>query len=145
MIQKIVINNGKKYVVNAPGWNDDVGPGAPTGVLWLKSITDSMWYEVKLTGSPASSFSVNPTPLTLSTNDLGYQLLQSTNGNVYQVYLSGSGAGVTVLLNTSPWPVDDDFKSNLFLQSKTDGFGYSVVVQGTTLTIDNTRSSSIMY
>jgi len=35
MNKRIIINKGKKYIVNAPGYNDDVGPAAPSGVLWM--------------------------------------------------------------------------------------------------------------
>ena len=144
MIKLPVVKNGKKYIVNAPGWNYDVGPGAPPGDLFMFSATDGRWYQVNLTGHPAASFSVNPTPLTLSTNDLGYELVKSSNGNTYQVYLSGSGGAAVVLVNTTPWSNPLDYKPSLFLRSVTDNFGYNVYLVGTTLTIDATHSSSIV-
>lgn len=145
MERRIVISNGKKYVVNTPGWNDEVGPGSPPGTLWLKSVTDSRWYEVKLTGAPASSFYVNPTPLPLTTNDLGHQYVLSSNGNVYRVYLTGTGAGATVTLDTTALPATLNYKSNLFLQSRTDNKGYGVYVQGTSFYIDTIHTGSIVY
>lgn len=144
-MKRIIISNGKKYVVNTPGWNDEVGPGSPPGTLWLQSETDGLWYEVKLTGAPASSFYVNPTPLTLATNDLGYQYVLSSDGNVYRIYLTGTGTGATVMLDPTALPTSLNYKSNLYLQSVTDEKGYGVYVQGTSFYIDTIHTGSIVY
>lgn len=145
MIKQVVVSNGKRYIVNAPGWNDDVGPGASVGTMWMKDTADNLWYAVTLTGSPAAAFFVDPTPISPVvngfTNDLGYQLLQSTNGNVYQILLTGGA----VVVNPVPWINPLDYKSNLFLMSQTDLFGYPVVLQGLALVIDTAHSSSIRY
>lgn len=135
MIKRIIIKNGKKYIVNTAGWNDDVGPGVPAGTLWMQSITDGNWYAVTLTGTSASAaLSINQTPLTLTTNDLGYQLvLDSYSGSVAQVYLSGSASAVTAIVAT--WPLSSDYKPYLWLQS-TDGNYYNVNVSGSSLVVD---------
>lgn len=138
MDRRIIVSNGKKYLVNCAGWNDDVGSGAPIGTLWIQSITDGRWYDVTLTGTSASAgIYVNPTPLSWysPSQDFGYQLL-SYSGSVYQVYLSGSGASASMISSTTPWPISSDYKPYLFLQS-TDSNFYSVYVTGSsTLFVD---------
>jgi len=132
MNKRIIINKGKKYIVNAPGYNDDVGPAAPSGVLWMKNITDGLWYEVMLSGTSGSliqsaSFNVNQTPLNFYSNELGYQLLYCyQNDEVYQVYLSGSTNNATMSISQTPWPVSDDYKPYLWMKSTTDGYYYPV-------------------
>ena len=134
MIKKIVISNGKKYMVNTAGWNDDVGPGAPMGTLWMIS-TDGKWYAVTLTGTSGSAaVAINQTPLGWQApsigQDLGYQLLQHVNGNVYQVYLTGNAGAVTMNVNQTPWTNPLDYKTSLFLKSVTDSCFYNVYVSG---------------
>jgi len=133
MIKRTIIKNGKKYIVNTAGWNDDVGPGAPAGTLWMQSATDGNWYAVTLTGTSASAaLSINQIPLTLATNDLGYQLVLGS-GSVYQVYLSGSAG--SVVIKTAAWPIDDDYKPYLRLLSN-DGNFYNVNISGSSLLVD---------
>jgi hypothetical protein len=135
MIRKTVIRNGKKYIVNTAGWNDDVGPGAPAGTLWMRSATDNNWYAVTLTGTSASAaISINQTPLTLATSDLGYQLVfDGYNGVVAQVYLSGSAGSVVTKI--ASWPISSDYKPYLMLKS-IDGNFYHVNVSGSALVVD---------
>ena len=142
MIKRVIIKNGKKYIVNTAGWNDDVGPGAPAGTLWMQSITDGNWYAVTLTGTSASAaLSINQTPLTLATNDLGYQLVLGS-GSVYQVYLSGSAGAVSS--KTAVWPINDDYKPYLWLKS-TDGNYYNVNISCSSLKVDQNSKWSPSY
>ncbi len=139
MIKKTIIKNGVKYIVNAPGWNDDVGPGAPAGTLWMQSITDGNWYAINLIGTSGSTaIYVNPTPLTWQSpgQDFPYQLLYCyQNDNVYQTYLSGSGANVTMSISQTPWPVSGDYKPYLWLQSITDQYFYAVYAKSGSITL----------
>ena len=131
MQRRIIIRNGKKYLVNVPSGVDcdfGAGPGVETGILWMLNITDGLWYEVTLTGTSGSliqsaSFYVNPTPLSWASNDLGYQLLYNS-GSVYQVYLSGSSP--TMSISQTPWPDNSDYKPYLLMKSTTDGYFYPV-------------------
>ena len=133
MNRRIILKNGKKYIVNCSGWNDDVGPGAPAGTLWMQSISDGLWYEVNITGTSGStSLYVNPTPLTWQSpgQDLGYQLLLCPDDNkVYQTYLSGSASNVTMSVSQTSWPISSDYKPYLFLTSITDGYMYPVYIR----------------
>lgn len=132
MIQKMIVKkDGKKYMVTAPGWNDDVGMGGPTGTLWMQS-TDGKWYAVNVTGTSGSAVvSINQTPLPVNTNDLGYQLLyDSANGNTYQVFLSGTAGSVTINVNPVPWAGNNGYKPFFNLQSVTDGSFYQVYLSG---------------
>ena len=93
MTKRVIIRNGKKYIVNVPDWGDSgdevgVGPGGPLGTLWMQSITDGNWYAITLTGTSGSSvnsasLSVNQTPLTWQSpgQDFGYQLLLCPDNN----------------------------------------------------------------
>ena len=131
MQRRIVVNNGKKYLVNAP-FSEEVGSLAPMGTLWMQSITDNKWYSVNLTGTSASNdlaLYVNQTPLTWESpgQDFGYQLLYCyENGNVYQTYLSGSAGNVTMSISQTPWSSNFDYKPYLLLQSLTDNYFYTV-------------------
>ncbi|HOS15599.1 MAG TPA: hypothetical protein PKX15_01030 [Bacteroidales bacterium] len=134
MIQKFVINSktGKKYVVNCPGWNDGVGPGAPAGTLWMKSQTDDNWYEINVSG-PYNSVDVyiNPTSIGWESNDLGFQLLYNlTDGKIYQIYLTGTGAGTSIVINQTPWVVESDYKPYLLLKSITNGLFHRAYLSG---------------
>ena len=87
MVKRVIIKNGKKYIVNTVGYNDDVGPSAPAGTLWMQS-TDGNWYQVTLAGT---AISINQTPLTWVSpgQELGYELVQDTiSNNFYQDFLT---------------------------------------------------------
>ncbi len=142
MIRKIVIRNGKKYIVNTAGWNDDVGPGGPAGTLWMQS-TDGNWYTVSLTGTSGSAaISINQTPLTLTTNDIGYQYLYGTGNSAYQVYLSGNAGSVTINVNPSPISTVSDYKPYFNLQS-TDGYFYQIYLSGSSNVLTVNQNSGI--
>jgi hypothetical protein len=123
---------------------DDVGPAAPAGTLWMQSTGDSLWYAVNLSGTSGSNnlaISVNQTPLTWVSpggQDFPYQLLQCTDGNVYQVYLSGTAGSVAFNVNPTPAPPNPlDYKPYLLMQSLTDGNFYTVsLTAGPTVTIN---------
>ena len=132
MVKRVIIKNGKKYIVNTVGYNDDVGPSAPAGTLWMQS-TDGNWYQVTLAGT---AISINQTPLTWVSpgQELGYELVQDTiSNNVYQVFLTGNAGAVTI--NTALWPINSDFKPFLSLKS-TNGSFYNVNVTGGALVVD---------
>ena len=145
MIKKTIIKNGKKYIVNAPGWNDDVGPGAPAGTLWMRSVTDNSWYVVTLTGTSASAaLSINKTASVWQSpgQELGYQLVLSNNGNVYQVYLSGSAGNITS--KTAVWPIVSDYKPYLWLKS-TDGNYYNINISASSIVVDQNSKWAPSY
>lgn len=140
MIKKVVIRNGKKFIVNTPDWNDfggsdfGVGPGAPAGTAWMLS-SDGNWYEVSLTGTSGSAtISINQTPLTWQSpgaDDAGYQLVYNSDDNqTYQVYLTGNAGAVTINVNPTPWSNPTDFKPFLSLKSEDDNSFYQVVLRG---------------
>lgn len=133
MMRLIRIVNGKKYLVNAPGWNDDVGSSTQLGHMWLQS-NDGNWYDVSLQGSSGSvSININPTPLNWASpgQDFPYQLLfDQSNSKVYQVYLTGTGAGTTLNVSQSAYPNSSSYKPYMLLQS-TDSRFYPVYVSGT--------------
>jgi hypothetical protein len=134
MQKRIIINGGKKYVVNVCDF-DGVGSLCPAGTLWMQS-SDSNWYFVNLTGTSGSNnlaVYVNQTPLDWQSpgQDFPYQLLYNiSNGNVYQVYLSGTAGSVTILVNSTPAPSNMDYKPYLYLQSITDGSFHIVSLSG---------------
>lgn len=133
MIKRIIIRNGKRYVVNTPGWNDGVGPGAPFGTLWEQSTTDNNWYSVNLTGTSGSlSIYVSSSTWQSPGQDFGYQLVQANDGDVYQVYISGSGASANLYVSQTSWPIQSNYKPYLILQSITDGNYYVVSLSTTT-------------
>jgi len=145
MERRIVKKDGKKYLVNVSGYNDDVGPLAPAGTLWLQSITDNLWYSVNLTGTSASAARyVNPVSLdwqSVGGQDFGYQLVQNiTNNQVYQVYLSGSGAAATVLVSNNSWSLNTDYKPYLYLTSISDNNFYIVNITGSVALIVDQNS-----
>ena len=86
MIKRIIIKNGKKYMVNSPSWDDGigddygVGSGGPLGTLWM-SLSGS-WYSMNTSGSSGSVTTfINQTTTSYQDNSLGYQLLSADNGN----------------------------------------------------------------
>ena len=134
MQKRIVITNGRKYIVNAVAW-DDSGPGsgAPAGQIWLKS-TDGNWYAVSVTGTSSSAaLVVNQTPLGWidpGGQAFGYSLIKSNDGNVYSCSLSGSGGHTAVVVSSTPWSNQNDYNPFWFLQSPTDGCYYNVALSG---------------
>jgi len=152
MRKRIVIRNGKKYIVNTPddgdcGWGDGVGPGGQAGTLWMKSITDDLWYEVNLVGTSGSFLNpptiyVNPTPINWVSSDLGYQLLYYSS-SVYQTFLSGSGAAVTMSISQTPWPDSSDAKPYLLLRSLTDGYYYPIYAKSGSIYLEVNQNNRV--
>ena len=143
MQKRIVIKNGKKFIVNAPCWSDGVGSGAPQGTLWMMS-TDNKWYPVNVSGSaPNIVVYVSQSALTWQSpsQDAGNQLLLANNGNSYLVYLSGSVPNVNFYVSQTPFNASP--KLNLLLSSVTDGKFYVVALNATSgsigYTVDNTN------
>lgn len=159
MQQRIVVNKGKKYIVNCVGWEDmGIGPGFAVGQLTLKSYTDLYWYIVSASGSVGTaSVYVSQSVLTAFgtssyyDQNYPYQLLYSTDGNTYQVYLSGSAPNATVMVSQSMWAtgsyirnwqnaIIDTAKPYLYLQSITDGNFYTFYLsssEGTTYLVSD--------
>lgn len=130
MQKRIVVNRGRRYQINV-ATDDGVGAGFAIGQLTLKSITDKYWYIVTASGSAANATaSVSASRLdyfgTSSYYDLNYpyQLLASTNGNSYAVYLQGSGSGATLVISQSAYTGSSYPKPYLLLQSISDGNYY---------------------
>lgn len=137
MIRRIVIKNGKKYIVNAAGWNDDVGPGAPEGTLWMQS-TDQNWYSVNIIGTSGSAtIYINQTPLAWQSpgEEAGNQLLLCNDGNSYVVYLTGTTPTVTLAVNQVPFTGSAYPKPDLLLGSITDTNYYMVTLKNNAGTI----------
>lgn len=145
MIKRVIINNGKKYIVNCVGGSEDgVGAGCPSGVAWLADNTGS-WFSVQLTGM-SGSLSFSTTPISaisqsvgMNSNDFPFQIVQANDGKNYQVSIV---AGSVVISQTQS--AYQSSKPYLFLQSKTDSAYYYVSAKNTSGTItlvinDNTR------
>lgn len=127
-IVKIV--NGKRYLVNVAGWNDDVGPGAPAGQLWMQSSTTGEWYPVYIVGSSESpsslTMSVSQSVLPWQSADWGTQLVACNDGFSYIVYLTGSVTSASLFVSQSAYGSGSLGKPSLVLKSITDGNYYSV-------------------
>lgn len=139
MNKRIVIRNGKKYMVTVPsyGCGDDegIGPGTPSGILWMTS-TDKNWYSVAMSGSAGSaSLKVNQTALTYNDNSLGYQLLAADDGKTYAIFLSGVPNSVTFTVSQSAFIGSAYPKPDLLLQNATDGNYYIVTLHNNAGTI----------
>ena len=135
MQQITVINNGVRFRVNVPSWEDGIGAGAPEGTLWMKS-DDGIWYAITATStSPTAAISVNQTPIGWEDNSLGYQLLAADNGNTYAVYLTGVPNSVTFTVSQSAYSGSSQPKPYLLLQS-TDGNYYRVFLADNAGTIE---------
>ncbi len=123
-MQRTIISNGKRYLVNVPTWEDGIGPGFALGQLVLKSNTDLRWYMVYCTGSVAvmyisqSALPFVPTgsawsqgantasyqnTTTFYEQNFPYQILGSNDGNAYAIYLSGTAPAVTLVVSQSAW------------------------------------------
>ena len=128
MIKRIIIRNGKKYIVNACGWEDGIGAGAPAGTLWLTSADDGNWYSVNASGSIGSITTiVDQVPIGYSDNSLGSQIVACDDGNSYFVYLTGTPNSVTFTVSQSVYGTASvDAKPYLLLRSTTDGNFYEL-------------------
>jgi len=118
MQKRTIIKNGRKYIVNAPGWEDGIGPGCPTGTLWLKSNNGS-WYAVNATGIAGSVTTVvNQTTIGYQDNSLGSQIVACDDGKSYLVYLTGVPNSVTLTISQSAYGTASiNAKPYLLLQS----------------------------
>jgi len=149
MIKRIVLKKGKKYIVNCVGWEDGIGPGGPSGTLWMKS-TDGNWYAVSITGTnPSATIYINQSPLqyygnNFQTNDLGYQLLNGSGGNIYQIYLSGNAGSVTINVNLVPVLGVGNGKPYFNLQSITDTAYYQVYLNASNVLTVNQSSHIVL-
>lgn len=161
MQQRTVISNGKRYIVNV-ATDDGIGAGFAAGQLVMKSYTDKFWYIITASGSagavvafvtqsalpfPTSSFEVQQSPQSIKfitssfyfDQNTPYQLLGSTNGYAYQVYLTGTAPTVAITISQSAYSVafvtsslnvvHDIAKPFLLLQNITDGNYYKAYLQ----------------
>ena len=137
MTKRIIIKNGKKYIVNAPGWEDGIGAGLPVGTLWMLSDDDS-WYAVNISGSGAfADIYVDQTALTWADNSLGVQLVFcNDNGNSYETYLLGTSPTVTFNVSQSAYTGSCPPKPYLFLESTADHNFYVVTLEDNAGTIE---------
>lgn len=135
MQKRIVISNGKKFLVNAPGYEDGVGPGASVGTLWMSEGSAS-WFAVVITGSKNTAvLSVSQSRLPYTDNSLGYQLVSGDDGRSYFVYLSGNLPTVTFNVSQSAYTGSASSKPNLLIQSSTDSNFYKVYLHNSAGTI----------
>jgi hypothetical protein len=171
MQQRVILNKGKRFLVNV-ATEDGIGPGFAVGQLVMKSATDGKWYVATASGSNSSviafvsqsalGFTSGPS-YTQGNNtasyvmspsfyeqNFPYQLVASTDGNAYAVYLTGTAPTVTFVVSQSAWgrayitnsrnAIIDMAKPNLYLQSISDGNYYTFYLSssgGTTYLLPN--------
>jgi len=151
MQQKVIINKGKRYLVNVPT-DDGVGAGFAIGQLVLKSISDKFWYVAMSSGSAGSVITfVSQSQLTsfgtssYYDQNYPYQLLGATNGNTYALYLSGSDPNASLVVSQSAYTGSSQPKPNLILQNITDYNYYTARLNASasiiTLVVDQTTIS----
>lgn len=138
-----VVNNGRRYLVNVAD-DEGVGPGFSVGQLVMRGYADNQWHLVTASGSAGSNTTfVNQTPLSYITGsdktsyydqNFPYQLVASTDGNAYAVYLNGNGPVALTIsqsaygkayITNSRGAIIDMAKPSLYLQSITDGSFYN--------------------
>jgi hypothetical protein len=149
MRKRIIIRNGKKYIVNTPdyggcGWEDGIGAGAQVGTLWMVS-SDGQWYTINASGSaPLVGIYVDQTSLGYADNNPGLQLLTCDDGNKYFVYLTGAPTSVAFTVSQSAYTGSADGKPDLLLRSINDGDYYVVVLHNDSGTIEAFVSQSVI-
>jgi len=129
MQRRVVFSKGKRFLVNAVGWEDGIGPGASIGTLWMSEGSAS-WYPIFITGSKnTATLVVSQSVLPNYTdNSVGYQLLAGDDGRSYFVYLSGNPPTVTFNVSQSAYTGSASPKPDLLLQSTTDNNFYKVYI-----------------
>jgi len=160
MQQRFIKSKGKTYLVNCPT-DDGVGAGFAIGQLVMKSADDAKWYMVTSSGSAgavdvyvsqsALGFTSGPSytqneytaSYTMAPSffeqNYPYQLIASTDGNAYAVYLNGTAPTVTLTVSQSAYgkafitnsygAIFDISKPNLILQNISDGNYYIAGLQ----------------
>lgn len=123
MQQKVVVNKGKRYIVNVASNDDGVGAGFAVGQLVMKSYTNGLWYITTASGSapnaiafvsqsalPFQSGSIyTQSSLTASAlpypsfyeQNFPYQIVGCNDEKGYQVYLTGNTPTVTLTVSQS--------------------------------------------
>lgn len=128
MQKRIIINKGKRYIVNVVGGDEGIGAGCPSGTVWLQDEFGA-WYSVQLTGLSGSlSFSITAIPaisqsVGMNSNDYGFQIVQADDTYNYQTSITSSGPTVIISQTASGFQSSKPF---LFLQSVTDSTYYYV-------------------
>ncbi len=152
MMRKVVISNGRKYLVTVPGGvdNEGVGPGSPIGSFWMVSFSGS-WFQVSAQfSSSATAVYVSQSVLTYQSNDLGIQLISCNDSHSYYCYLTGNPPTVTFVVSQSAYTGSDQPKPNILLHSITDNNFYLMDLKNVGGTIStnfnpNPYSASMVY
>ena len=176
MQTRTIINKGCRYIVNVPT-DDGVGAGFAVGQLVLKSMTSNQWFVATASGSAglvvtyvsqsALGFTSGPS-YTQGNNtasyvmapsfyeqNFPYQLVASTDGNAYAIYLTGTAPTVTFVVSQSAYgkafittsynAVIDLAKPYLLLQNISNGDYYraslSTTLGTTTLSVNQNAIS----
>ena len=142
-MQRTIVSNGKRLLVNVPT-DDGVGAGFAVGQLVMRSANDNQWYVVTASGSAGSVATyVSQSALNFPTGSDGtsyynqnypYQLIASSDGNAYAVYLNGTAPTATLTVSQSAYGKAyittsynariDIAKPNLLLQNISNGDYY---------------------
>jgi hypothetical protein len=175
MQQRTIISNGRRFLVNVATNDDGVGAGFAVGQLVMKSVDDNLWYMVTASGSagivdvfvsqsalPFNSGSVySQGEATASIvgqqsffeQNWPYQLVASSDGNAYAVYLTGTPPTVAVEISQSAYgpayitssqgAVIDIAKPYLLLQNISNGDYYrvSLTTSGPLTSIDVSQNA----
>jgi hypothetical protein len=173
MQQRTIINNGRKFLVNVATNDDGVGPGFAVGQLVMKS-SDGSWYMLTSSGSsPTATLFISQSALPFTSGPIyaqnaytasivgymdfyeqnfPYQILGSTDGNAYAIYLTGTAPTVTLVVSQSVWgpayittsynAVINTSKPGLILQNISDGNYYNAALttSGSTTTLSMSQT-----
>lgn len=123
MQQRVVINNGKRYLINVATNDDGIGAGFAVGQLVMKSYTDNLWYILTASGSAGSvavfvsqsalpfqsgsswkqfDFTASSVPApSYYEQNYPYQIIAADDGLAYQVFITGSAPSVSVFVSQS--------------------------------------------
>lgn len=151
MQKRLMINNGKKYIVNVASDDNGIGAGFAVGMLVMKSYTDGYWYTINSSGSVGQvTASISQSRLetfgTSSYYDINYpyQLLRATNGNTYALYLSGSAPAASLIISQSAYTGSADPKPYLLLQNMTDGNYYRAYLSASGATVSLSVNQTVV-
>lgn len=147
MQRRIIVSNGKRFLVNVPA-EDGIGAGFPTGFVTVKSTTDSRWYLFTASGSAGNvTASISQSALSFPTSsyydlNMPFQLVKSTNNNSYAVYINNTAPTASLFVSQSAYTGSAEAKPFLLLYNITDGNYYRAYLSSsgttTTLAVDQT-------
>lgn len=123
MDQRVVVNKGKRYLVNVATNDDGIGAGFAVGQLVMKSYTDNLWYMLTASGSAGAvavyvsqsalpyqsgsswkqfDFTASAVPAaSYYEQNYPYQILAADDGLAYQVFITGTAPTVTLSVSQS--------------------------------------------